>query len=232
MNRKLFLASLLLLATAPASSAAPRKVSFRTLCIERAEGLDKVIVPVAGKKAKPQEIALYTDISPVIDGSFLSDEAVFYKGIPEGGAKPVAVGKARMGKSSRQLFVFIKNEGGEDEMPYRVLAFDDDEKSFPLGHVRAINLASVPVKYTVADNELPEIAAGGSTQIPHPKQVNEYNLYPVSVLYKNAQGGWTQGGTSNWKASEKTRQVAVTNDSAADKTLTVRIYSDIPPWKK
>jgi hypothetical protein len=250
LMQKLLIACLLMIAAAPLSSAGPaRKVQFRTLCIERAEEVDKVVIPGSGKKAKPQEVVLYTDLSPVIDGVFGTDEAVFYgeKTGANGKVERIPIGKAKLGKSARQLFVFTPTAHAEGELPegelaagtsaegklaYRVLAFDDDEKSFPMGRVRAINLAPVAVRYALSEAEQIEVAAGESAQLPHPSEVNDYNLYPVTVEYKNDDGEWVVGSNTNWKSSEKKREIAVTNFSVGDKLLTVRLYGDIPPWRK
>ena len=142
------------------------------------------------------------------------------------------MGKAKLGKSARQLFVFAPNVDAKSESPYRVLAFDDDEKSFPMATVRAINLASVPVRYDFSGGVQVEIAPGQSLQLPQAKEVNEYNLYHVTVNYKNAAGEWVESSTTNWKSSEKKREIAVTEFSNDSQTLTVRLYGDLPPWRK
>lgn len=231
--KNLFIASLLLIATLEMSSAGgDRKVKFRTLCIERVEDVEKVVIGGSGKQAKAQEVALYTDLSPVIDAVFETDEAVFYgeKTGADGTVERTPVGKAKLGQSGRQLFVFTPNEDSEEELPYRVLAFDDDEKSFPVGNVRAINLASVPVRYALSEADQVEVAAGESVQLPHPSEVNDYNLYPVTVEYKIDDGEWVLGKATNWKASNEKREISVTSFSADRKMLTVRLYGDLPPW--
>ncbi len=233
--KKLLIASLLLVAATQFSPArGERKVQFRTLCLEQVEKLDKVVIPGAGKKDKPQEVTLYTDVSPVIDGVFGTDEAVFYSEETgaDGKVKRIPVGKATLGKSNRQMIIFAPNEDSKGELAYRVMAFDDDEKSFPMGRIRAINLASVAVRYILSDGKPIEIAAGASVQIPYPTEVNEYNLYPVTVEYKDASGKWIKTNTTNWKVSEKKREIAITEYSSKGNILTVRHYGDLPPWRK
>lgn len=231
--QKLIFTSLVLIAsTSVVFAQKARKIQFRTLCVEQIENLTTVNIPAPGKNAKPQEISLFADVSPQIEGTFETDDAIFYQEKPgaDGKVESVAVGKAKMGKSNRQMFVFAPNEKGGDKLPYQVIAFDDDTKAFAMGQIRAINLASVPVRYLVAGKPLPEIPAGGFSQFPQPSQVDEYNIYPMVVQYRNPDGEWVDGKSSNWKASDRKREIVVTLFAPETKSLTVRNFSDIPPW--
>jgi hypothetical protein len=208
-----------------------RKISFRTLCLEQVAGIDKVVIPIAdgGKSA---DIPLYTDVSPVVKGVFKTNEAAFYvaKAGPDG--KPILelVGKAPMGKSDRQLFVFLPGGKGEGKPAYQVRSFDDDTRSFAMGNIRAINLAPVPVRFVLSGATTPEIPPGRYAQFPHAKRVNDYNMYPVVVEFRSASGEWVKGQSVSWKATTRRREIVLTLVDVQFKQPTVRMYTDFPPW--
>ena len=208
-----------------------RKIAFRTLCLEQAGGIEKVFItkPDGGKGP---EVPLYTDISPVVQGVFKSNEAAFYieKAGPDG--KPVLelAGKAPIGKSDRQLFLFLPGEKGEGKPAYQVRSFDDDTGTFGMGVIRAINLAPVPVRFVISGATTPEVPPGKYAQFPHSKRVNDYNMYPVVVEFRSATGEWVKGQSVSWKATERRREIVVTLVDSRFKQPTVRMYTDFPPW--
>jgi hypothetical protein len=208
-----------------------RKIAFRTLCLEQAGGIEKVFItkPDGGKGP---EVPLYTDISPVVQGVFKSNEAAFYieKAGPDG--KPVLelAGKAPIGKSDRQLFLFLPGEKGEGKPAYQVRSFDDDTGTFGMGVIRAINLAPVPVRFVISGATTPEVPPGKHAQFPHSKRVNDYNMYPVVVEFRSATGEWVKGQSVSWKATERRREIVVTLVDSRFKQPTVRMYTDFPPW--
>jgi hypothetical protein len=226
-----FVASILFSLPTLSHAGEERKIEFRTLCLEQIGGIEKVVIS-NGDGGKSPEIPLYTDISPVVKGSFKTSEAAFYieKAGPDG--KPVLelVGKAPIGKSDRQLFLFLPGEKGEGKPTYQVRSFDDDTRTFAMGFIRAINLAPVPVRYVISGATLPEIPPGKSAQFPHSKKVNDYNMYSVVVEFQSASGEWVKGQSVSWKATERRREVVVTSVDTQFKQPTVRMYSDFPPW--
>ena len=208
-----------------------RKIEFRTLCLEQVGGIEKVVIPISGG-GKSADIPLYTDVSPVVKGEFKTSEAAFYieKAGPDG--KPVLelVGKAPIGKSDRQLFLFLPGEKGEGKPTYQVRSFDDDTRTFGMGFIRAINLAPVPVRYVISGATTPEIPPGKYARFPHSKRVNDYNMYPVVVEFRSATGEWVKGQSVSWKATERRREIVVTLVDTQFKQPTVRMYTDFPPW--
>jgi hypothetical protein len=208
-----------------------RKIAFRTLCLEQVGGIEKVVIPnVDGGKGP--EVPLYTDISPVVQGVFKSNEAAFYieKAGPDG--KPVLelAGRTPIGKADRQLFLFLPGEKGEGKPVYQVRSFDDDTRTFGMGVIRAINLAPVPVRYVISGATTPEVPPGKHAQFPHSKRVNDYNMYPVVVEFQSATGEWVKGQSVSWKATERRREIVVTLVDSRFKQPTVRMYTDFPPW--
>ncbi len=231
--KHLLIGTLLLAAFASESYAAPgRKIQFRTLCLEQIQGLEKVVLPSGKDLAKNQEVVLYTDLSPVMEGVFTNDEAVFYteKSGDDGKLVRTAVGKAILGKSDRQLFLFHPGGEGEGKLPYDVQAYDDDLKSFALGSVRAINLAPLPVRIVMPEATGPPIAAGQFAKFTHSKKVDDYNMYPVSVEFQIEGGEWLKAQAVSWKASDRRREIVVMLEDVKTKQHTVKMFSDVPPW--
>ncbi|MEO5916494.1 MAG: hypothetical protein ABIS50_19815 [Luteolibacter sp.] len=231
--KKLILKILVLGAFSPVLLAQDiRKVQLRTLCLEQIKDLEKVVLAAGDGKSKGQDVILYTDISPVIEGSFTTNEAIFYieKTGPDGKPLQVPVGKATLGKSARQLFLFVPGGTGEGKLPYQVIAYDDDLKSFAMGSVRAINLAPVPVRFVLAGEVTPQIPPGRFAQFPHATKVDDYNMYPVVIEFLSANGEWVKGQSVSWKASDQKREVVVTLVDMKYKQPSVQNFADFPPW--
>ncbi len=214
------------------SAQEARKVQFRTLCLEQIKDLEKVLLVAGDGKSKSLEVILYTDISPVIEGKFTTDEAIFSieKSGPDGKPQQIPVGRAKLGKSARQLFLFVPGGGGEGKLPYQVIAYDDDQKSFGMGQIRAINLAPVPVRFVLSGEVTPQIPPGKYAQFPHATKVDEYNMYSVVVEFLSANGEWVKGQSVSWKASDQKREVVVTLVDMKSKQPSVRNFGDFPPW--
>ncbi len=212
----------------PTRSDAPPQ----TLCLEQIEGLEKVILPSAKDPSGIQEVILYKDVSPVIAGVFETSEAIFYSEKPGPDGKPlrVPVGRTSLGKSNRQLFLFVPAGGGEGKLPYRVQAYDDDLGSFALGNVRAINLAPVPVRFQLSGEVTPQVPPGKYAQFPHSRKVDEYNMYPVAVEFQSANGDWVKGQSVSWKAIGSRREIVITLVDMKFRQPTVQMFGDVPPW--
>jgi len=65
-----------------------------------------------------------------------SDESPIYRTVGEVTPKP---------DWSEMLFLFLRNPGSAAEDPFRVLAATDDERSFPYGSLRVVNLTGIPL---------------------------------------------------------------------------------------
>ncbi|MEO5917269.1 MAG: hypothetical protein ABIS50_23770 [Luteolibacter sp.] len=222
----------LIISTSAIFAEDTRKVAFRTLCLERVNDIGTVIIPGSGPESV-QKVELYTDVSPVVEGVFANQEAAFYveKGVGADG-KPirVLVGKAELGKSDRQLFLFTPGEKGEGKTPYNVRSFDDDTKSFPMGYVRVVNIAPVPVRFLLSGEVTPQIPPGKFAQFPHSKKVNDYNMYAVEVQFLSGNGQWVSGQSVSWKSTERLRDIVITSVDLRYKQPSVQAFSDLPPW--
>lgn len=209
-----------------------RKVQFRTLCLEQIKDLEKVVLVTGDELSKSQEVVLYTDLSPVIEGSFRSNEALFFieKTGPDGKPQRVPVGKVALGKSARQLFLFVPSGGGDGRLPYQIQAYDDDRNSFAMGGIRAINLAPVPVRFVLSGETTPQVPPGKFAQFSHSRKVDEYHMYPVVVEFLSANGEWVKGQSVSWKASDEKREIVITLVDMKFKQPSVQNFSDFPPW--
>jgi hypothetical protein len=227
--KKLVLSILACLAV-PTLSAQTTKVEFRTLCLQLLPGLDNLTI--AGEKAgETKQVKLFTDVSPVVEGSFASGQAEFFAETAGADGKPVrqAVARAPLAKSERQLFLFIPT-GSKDKLPYHLVCYDDDTKTFPMGHIRAINLAPGPVRFVISGAQTPEIPPGKHALFPHSKKVNDYDMYPVVIEFRGVDGTWVKGQSVNWKSTDRRREVVITMIDPKFKQPVVKLYGDVPPW--
>lgn len=209
-----------------------RQIAFRTLCLELAGSHQEVLIP--GKDPKsPQKIQLFADLSPVYQGVFSGTEAQMFieKSGTDGKPSRVVVAKGQLAQSERQLFLLVPTGAqGDDKPAYSMICYDDDTKSFPMGHIRAINLAPVPVRFQLSGQTTPQIPPAKYAQFPHSTKFNEYNMYPVVVQFLSGDNTWVNGQSVSWKSTGRRREIVVTLVDSTYKQPTVRMYSDIPPW--
>lgn len=231
MKTILLAGAALLLVTPSLLAQNERKVQIRTLCLGQVKDLEKVKLLLGDESKEDPEVILYNEISPPIVATLKTSEAVFGTVKPGPDGKPLRTVAARvtLGKAAQQLLVFVPSGGGEGKLPYNVIAYDDDLKTFPLGNVRAINLAPVPVRFILAGGVTPQIPPGKYAQFPHPAKRDEYNMYSVVTEFQSASGDWVKGQSTSWKATDRRREIVVTLVDMQYKQPTVQFFSDFPP---
>ncbi len=176
---------------------------------------------------------LYTNVSDVTEGIFQTNEAAFFTESTGADGKSIRtlVGKGRLAKSNRQLFVLVPNDKKGDAQPaYSVTCYDDDLRSFGMGHIRAINLSPVPVRFVISGQTTPQIPPTKFAQFPHSKKVNDYNMYPVVTEFLSANGQWIKGQSVTWKATDRRRDIVITLVDPKFKQPVVKMYTDFPQW--
>ncbi|BCU75733.1 hypothetical protein llg_04480 [Luteolibacter sp. LG18] len=208
-------------------------VSFRVLCFDHNKGMTKVYVPLAGGKEGKTEVPLYTnDFSDLIDTTFPGDKAFFFTEEDGPAGKPVrrVVAEAPLLKVARQAIVLLPAPAG-DPMTYRALCFDDSGDSFPMGGTRVINLSPFPIRLNLAGADLPPIKPEGAQLYPQVKAVDEWNMYNARVDFF-VKEAWVAVANQSWKAVDRKRDWVITSMDPNSRQPVIRLYQDIPPWKK
>ncbi len=234
-NTLLMAATAVTLGTSIPCNAAKKEtgteVSFRVICTETRDGVDMVLAPTEG--AAKVEVPLYVgNFSELLKARFTDQKATFYiedKGSDsKDGRKLVAEGP--LAKGARQAFVVTPSatEGGPI---YQILAFDDTDGSFKMGSTRVINLAPLPVRLNVAGKVQDSVPAQQSADYPICKDVDEWNMYSVSVDLEVKEGDWRKIATQSWRASDRKRDWVFISYDAATKKPAVKQFQDIPPWE-
>ena len=214
-----------------------RKIKFRTLCMAHSSGITELTIPAAKKNQEPVAVPIYTaSISPEIEGTFTTPEAVFYTKTPGPDGKPLIAAKVPLAKAGRHNLLFFipapAKDGAPASPPYDVQVFVDDTEVFKLGSIRAINLAPNPVRYNLGGENVADIPAGGTAVFPQSAKKDAFNMYPVALSLQDTADGskWNKVYSGSWKASGERREIVVTFVDEQFKQLTVKVYPDIPPW--
>ncbi|MCW1922019.1 hypothetical protein OKA05_05610 [Luteolibacter arcticus] len=220
-------AAAFLLSLAAAHAQDVRKVAFRTLGLEVLPGLNEVHLLAATPKGKAVTVPVHAlSMSPVVEGEFKGDEAVFFA---KAGDTATPVAKGKLTKSKRQVLFFrpVKNEQGEGS--YEIHAFDDDVADFKLGSVRAINLSPKTIRFNMAGKELSSIPPGGNVVYPQPKEVDEFGIYPAIVEAQGDGDAWAKVYSSSWKSSDRRREIVFVEYEDRFKQWSIKLMSDDPP---
>jgi hypothetical protein len=214
--------------TAPAQESG-RVVKFRVLCFEHVA--DTFSATANSGNGSPLEFDFYTGgFGPQLVGSFTDGKARFFIETPGPDGKPVkkVVAEGNLVASNSQMFLlFPGKEGG---MPYRIHAFDDLEKSFPMGATRVINLAANPIRLTIAGAVMPPIKPGGLQTFPQVKAVDEWNMFSATIAIGLEGDQWVPISTQSWKASDRKRDWVIAHIDPLTSKPATRLYQDIPPW--
>lgn len=208
------------------------EITVRTLCFSQVDGI-KSLSHFAPRRKSATEVPLWVgapseDIELKIEGDILN----FYILAKDEDGKEVkkiaAVGKAKESKRQLLLFLPAKEDAGiVEEAPYRILSFDDDVKSFPMGSIRLVNDTDTAVVFTLGEHDK-TLEAGASEIVPQPTEVDEYNDYSFSVEIVTEEGRQTVRQTRA-KAIDSKRDMAVIVLGDNERP-SVSFYKDIPPW--
>jgi hypothetical protein len=226
--RTVHLAAAFLLSLAAAHAQEVRKVAFRTLGLEPLPGLSEVHLPAVTPKGKAVAVPiLSSSLSPVVEGEFKGDEAVFFA---KAGDTATPVAKGKLAKSKRQMLFFkpVKNEQGEGS--YEIHAFDDDVTAFKLGSIRAINMSPKEIRFNMSGKEMPPLASGGNAVYPQAKDADEFGMYQVTIEAKGDGDTWAKVYSASWKASDRRREIVFIEYEDRFKQWLVKLMSDDPPW--
>lgn len=208
-----------------------RSIKFRVLCYDHVK--DALAGFVMGAGGDKQQVDFFTGgFGPQITGRFGGGKVRFYNEKAGSDGKPVrtVVGEGKLADSAVQMF-FLLPESKPGTPTYRVLAFDDQESSFPMGATRVINLAPFQIRLNLAGKDLAPIKPGGMAVYPQVKAVDEWNMYSARIDFF-AKEQWVPVATQSWKASDRKRDWVVAQMNPATQSPAIRLYQDIPPWRE
>jgi hypothetical protein len=231
MFKALLAACLVPCFTAAAQDA--RNVTFRAMCFQYMDGIDTVDLPGPGGEGK-LGIALPTSgFSPDHKAAFSGGMVRFFTkrtNPATGKDEPKLVAEGKLASGERQVFLLLPSP--DKSLTYRVHAMNDDEKSFPMGATRVMNLAPLKIRLNLAGADLPPIPAGDVVIYPPVKKADEWGMYTARIDFENGKGGWVPVATQSWKASDRKRDLVITMLDPKTRQPTIRLYQDIPPWRE
>lgn len=219
------------LLSAVAAGQDERKVVFRVLCFEHRADITSAGIDIGKDPGKFHEIVLLTGNFTAEYKSTFADNTVRFHvadATQPDGRRIVAAGALAQGE--RQLFLLLP--GPDGSRPYRVMAFDDDERTFPMGAVRVLNLCPTMIRLNFAGADMKLIQPGKVVVYPPVRQVDEWNMYQVRIDFANAKGAWVPVSSPSWKASTLKRDLVITLLDPVSHYPRIASYKDIPPWRK
>jgi hypothetical protein len=140
------------------------------------------------------------------------------------------VAEGDLAESPMQMFVMLPQTKPNGPL-YRVLAFADDEKAFPMGATRVVNLASVEIRLNLAGTDHAAIKPGAVAIYPQVKVVDEWNMFTARIDIL-AEQKWVPAATTSWKASNRKRDLVIIQMDPATGNPLIRLYQDTPPWRE
>jgi hypothetical protein len=228
MQRAISLLASLVFATGtiPAIAQEARTVNFRVLCYQHVNDV-KFVSMLAASGAAVQVPLPTSGFGEDTKGAFTDGMVRF---VAENSNPPKVVAEGKLAKGDRQVFLFLPSVDA-NKMPYHVFALDDDEKNFPMGSTRVLNLSALKVRLNFAGADLPPIPPGSIAVYPKVTTVDEWKMYPARIDFEDGKGGWKPVSNQSWKASDTKRDLVITTVDVRTRQPSIRMYQDIPPWR-
>lgn len=226
---RVFYPFLLLVMCLPlAAQEEPRDLEVRTLCFSYSSGLKELSLAgdLEGKSQSEVQLKKYLG-NEVLELTLLGDRLLVGKPGEEGfqAWETVAIPQ-----SLREvLLVFFPNN--DSKKPYRVMAFDDSAKAFPLGSFYLANRSSSSLRFIVGEEPY-EVKPGKSKLLSEFKNKKANGQVSYYAYYQEGKD-WRRLSTGFWTVVERKRTFQIAYENAKTGRLELRGYSDgFPAYKK
>ena len=227
MPRPLLLACFLACAGALSGQSNEANIIYRTLCFRQVNNITSLHVRGPGEggmKEMPLWTAEFTrpDKMKLVDG-----KAVFF--VPDKSPeakepfKPVA--QVAVPPTNRVLFLFLPAPEGSPA-PYEVRALAADEKSYPLGQTRVLNMAPVAMRIHLGENER-VVGPGKGDILPKPKSLNKYDQFNVLIEFQRGEERMRVSNT-RWKSSDRKGDLVIAFIDPVTKLPVSNLFEDVP----
>ncbi|MDG0994341.1 MAG: hypothetical protein P8O22_06375 [Akkermansiaceae bacterium] len=208
-------------------------IGFRTLCFQHQEDIKKVLTSSPDGKDKGMlEVPINRAYSEKMKMTAKDGLAVFAVKVPGvDGEEPTfrTVARAKLPASRQVLFVFLPGGGKGAKHPYRLLALPDDERSFPWGHVRMINIAPVSVRFNLGEysgTKARTLKPNTRDQVAKIRKLNPYNMYNVVIEFQS-KSGFAITNNTRWKSIARKRDLAISFLHPKTRRPTVALFQDL-----
>lgn len=227
------LAAACLVWTLPARAEEARTVTFRAMCYQHMDEVTEVDLSAPSGEGKTRIPLPTSGFTPDFKASFTGGLVRFTRDEVDpasGKTGPKVVAEGKLASGDRQVFILLPSPG--KNLVYRVHAMNDDEKSFPMGATRVMNLAALKIRLNLAGADLPAIPPGDVVVYPPVKKVDEWGMFTARIDFDNGKGGWIPAATQSWKTSDRKRDLVITMIDPKTRQPSIRLYQDIPPWRE
>jgi len=215
---------------ARAQNEGGRTIKFRVVCLEHRENVLKGNV-ATGKSGSNLEVPFLSgNFTEQYEASFNSNTATFFVEDTDAPNERRVVASGKLAAGNQQVFLLLPSS--EKKMPYRIFAMNDDEKSFPMGGVRLLNLCSGPIRLEIAGTTLKPVKPGKLATYPPVKAVDKWGMYQVRLDFATKSGEWIPVASPSWKGTKLKRDLVITRLDNRTKQPLISYYKDIPPWRK
>jgi len=233
MRSRSFLLGTLLVACAGLLPAQTNEtnVTFRAVCFRHLGGLTSLHFRGAGNEGM-KELSLWTAEFTRPEQMKIADgKAVFYVPDTTPNAKepfkPLAA--VPVPDSNRLLFLFLPaavNEATPNPNPYEIRAMAADDRNYPLGQTRVLNLAPTPMRIQLGEHEK-IIAPTKGEILPKPTRLNRYDQFNVVIDFQRGEE-WMRVSNTRWKSSDRKRDLVIAFLDPATKRPMANLFEDVP----
>lgn len=128
------------------------------------------------------------------------------------------------GKMRSGILMFLPGSSKAGEPKYRILPIDDENKSFPRGSLKIVNISGEPFRLTLCDKKFD--LRSGSTRVIEDPPVNEANASEMKAFTFD-QGQWQRVGAGVWPHPGRKRVLQVAFINPESRRFEIRGIRDI-----
>lgn len=224
------LAALAFLAPSLKAQEEGRTVAFRVICLEHSQNIREVSVATGSSDGSLTIPLLTGNFTESFKASFPTESAILFVDDPGAPQQRRVVATGKLATGTQQVFLLVPDTG--KKIPYRIIAMNDDERSFPMGSVRILNLCAGPIRVNLAGTNMKPINPGKSTTYPPVKLVDEWGMYQARLDFATPDKQWIPVASPSWKGTKLKRDLVIARLNKRSKQPLISYYKDIPPWRK
>ena len=212
-------------------------VTFRAVCFRHCGGLTSLHFRAQGSDGM-KELALWTAEFTRPERMKIADgKAVFYVPDTTPNAKepfkPLA--SVAVPDSPRLLFLFLPAAApaadnpapaNPNANPYEIRVMAADDRSYPLGQTRVLNLAPTPMRIQLGEHEKIVAPTKGDI-LPKPTRLNRYDQFNVIIDFQRGEE-WMRVSNTRWKSSDRKRDLVIAFFDPATKRPMANLFEDVP----
>lgn len=204
-----------------ASAEPPPTAAISVFCFRYAGDLQSLLVKSGEESTEAIELSTANLVGPV--KAVVEKGAVMFFQKPAGeGAAPRPAASIKLPADAKRAVVVLVPAAEGEALPYRGFAFSHENRAFPMGSMKIVNLSPYPVRWNIG-GEVMGLRPGGVEGF-RPKGEPGSNQNVVFQVEK--EGRWLPLTTTRWAVRDDRRYLMCLYEDPATRRMGLRSIPD------